>query len=141
MEYAINEAKKALLKGEVPVGAVIVKDGEVIASAHNLRETESNALCHAEISAIDIACKKLGRWRLSDCDIYVTLEPCPMCAGAILQSRLRNVYYGAFSKESGAMGTVINLPALLKVKETTVYGGIMEDECSRLITDFFDKLV
>lgn len=140
MNQAIDEAKLSVSDGEIPVGAVIVKDGVVIAKAHNLREKLHNPLCHAEIIAINSASKLLGNWRLCDCDMYVTLEPCPMCAGAILQSRIRNLYFGAYSKESGCMGTVINLPSLLKASETSVYGGIMEDKCSELIAAFFKTL-
>ncbi len=136
MNIAINEAKKALNKGEIPVGAVIVKNNIVISKAYNTRETGKNALAHAEIVAIDKACKYLNNWRLEECDLYVTMEPCPMCCGAILQSRIKNVYFGAYSLESGCMGTVINLPKLLKNSSLTVYGGIMEDECKKLLTDF-----
>ena len=139
MDIALNEAKIALDIGEIPVGAVIVKDNIVIAKAHNTRESENNALAHAEISAISEACNVTKNWRLEDCDLYVTLEPCPMCTGAILQSRIKNVYFGAYSTDNGCMGTVINLPKLLKNNSLTVYGGIMEDECSKLIKDFFDK--
>ena len=139
MNIAIEEAKKALEIGEIPVGAVIVKNNMVIAKAYNTRECNQNTLSHAEISAINEACKKTGNWRLEDCDIYVTLEPCPMCCGAILQSRIKNVYFGAFSTENGCMGTVVNLPKLLKNKSVTIYGGIMEDECTKLIKSFFNK--
>lgn len=139
MSIAIEEANIALSKGEVPVGAVIVKNGNVIAKAHNMRENAKNSLAHAEIIAINKACEILGDWRLSGCDMYVTLEPCPMCTGAILQSRLQSVYFGAFSKDSGCMGTVANLPAILKNSSITTYGGIMEDECSKLITTFFEN--
>ena len=140
MKCAINEAKKSLLCGDVPVGAVIVKDGAVIAKAHNLREKSKNSLCHAEIIAINTACGVLSNWRLCDCDMYVTLEPCPMCTGAILQSRIRNLYFGAFGKDSGCMGTVVNLPSLLKNNETQIYGGIMEDECSAVLNSFFKSI-
>lgn len=136
MDIAIEEAKKALGKGEIPVGAVIVKDNIVIAKAHNTREGIQNALAHAEISAIDQACKYLNNWRLDECDLYVTLEPCPMCCGAVLQSRIKNVYFGAYGLEIGCMGTVVNLPKLLKNTSLTVYGGIMEDECKTLLRDF-----
>lgn len=139
MDIAIKEAKKALNKGEIPVGAVIVKDNIVIAKGHNTREGNQNALAHAEIDVINQACKVTENWRLEDCDIYITLEPCPMCTGAILQSRIRNVYFGAFSTDNGCMGTVVNLPKLLKNNSVTVYGGIMEDECTKLLKDFFDK--
>lgn len=136
MDIALNEAKKALAKGEIPVGAVIVKDNIVIAKAHNTREKTQNALAHAEIIAIDQACNCLNNWRLEDCDLYVTLEPCPMCCGAILQSRIKNVYFGAYSTDNGCMGTVTNIPHLLKNNSLTVYGGIMEDQCASLLSDF-----
>lgn len=136
MEIALNEAKKALEKGEIPVGAVIVKDNIVIAKAHNTREENQDALAHAEVNAIKKACEYLNNWRLENCDMYVTMEPCPMCCGAILQSRIKNVYFGAYSRDNGCMGTVVNLPKLLKNSSLTVYGGIMEDECTALLTDF-----
>ena len=136
MEVALNEAKKALEKGEIPVGAVIVKDNIVIAKAHNTREENQDALAHAEVNAIKKACEYLNNWRLENCDMYVTMEPCPMCCGAILQSRIKNVYFGAYSRDNGCMGTVVNLPKLLKNNSLTVYGGIMEDECTALLTDF-----
>ena len=136
MEVALNEAKKALEKGEIPVGAVIVKDNIVIAKAHNTREENQDALAHAEVNAIKKACEYLNNWRLENCDMYVTMEPCPMCCGAILQSRIKNVYFGAYSRDNGCMGTVVNLPKLLKNSSLTVYGGIMEDECTKLLTDF-----
>lgn len=140
MKYAIEEAKSASDTRDIPVGAVIVKNGEIIAKAHNSREFYQKSLCHAEIIAIDQACKAVGNWRLSECDMYVTLEPCPMCAGAILQARFRSIYFGAFSKDSGCMGTVIDLPSFFKNTQTSVYGGIMEEECSKLISDFFKEL-
>ena len=135
MEIALTEAKIALEKGEIPVGAVIVKDNIVIAKAHNTREENQNALEHAEVNAIKKACEYLNNWRLENCDMYVTMEPCPMCCGAILQSRIKNVYFGAYSRDNGCMGTVVNLPKLLKNSSLTVYGGIMEDECTALLTD------
>ena len=135
MEVALNEAKKALEKGEIPVGAVIVKDNIVIAKAHNTREENQDALAHAEVNAIKKACEYLNNWRLENCDMYVTMEPCPMCCGAILQSRIKNVYFGAYSRDNGCMGTVVNLPKLLKNNSLTVYGGIMEDECTALLTN------
>lgn len=136
MNIAISEAKKALENGEIPVGAVIVKDNIVIAKAHKTREENQNALEHAEVNAIKKACEYLNNWRLENCDMYVTMEPCPMCCGAILQSRIKNVNFGAYSRDNGCMGTVVNLPKLLKNNSLTVYGGIMEDECTALLTDF-----
>lgn len=139
MNVALSEAEKALKIGEVPVGAVVVKNSEIIAVAHNMREELNNPLAHAEICAINSASKLLGNWRLSDCDMYVTLEPCPMCSGAILQSRIKNLYFGAYNTENGCMGTVIDIPKMLK-NSITVYGGIMEDECLSLMKNFFRRL-
>jgi len=139
MNTALAEAKKAFELGETPIGAVIVKDGKIISRAHNRRETKKNALMHAEISAIDKACKKLGGWRLCGCDIYVTLEPCPMCAGAIIQSRIDNVFFGAYDKKAGAFGSVCDLSELLAHK-VCAKGGILEQESSDLIKLFFEKL-
>ena len=136
MKMALGRASTAAKQGETPVGCVIVKDGRVISGGRNRRENGKNALCHAEISAINAACKKLGGWRLPECDMYVTMEPCPMCCGAILQARIKNVYFGTYSRENGCMGTVVNLPKQLKNNSLTVYGGIMEDECTKLLTDF-----
>ncbi len=141
MTMAIGEAKKALGKKEVPIGAVIVKDNEIIAQAHNLRETSKNAISHAEILAIRDACSFLGRWRLTGCTIYVTIEPCPMCAGAILQSRIKRVVIGAMDAKSGACGSVINLlnnPGFNH--QTEIETGVLEKECSQLIGDFFKSL-
>ena len=112
MGAALAEAEKAAALGEVPVGAVIAKDGEIIAAAHNTRETEKNALHHAELLAIDAACKKLGGWRLWQCELFVTLEPCPMCSGAILNSRVKRVVYGAADTKAGCCGSVTDLFAL-----------------------------
>ncbi len=139
MKIALFEAEKAFKIGETPVGAVIVRNGEIIAKAHNRRETKKNALMHAEITAIDKACKKLGGWRLLDCDIYVTLEPCPMCMGAIIQSRIENVYFGAYDKKAGALGSVCDLSKTLPHK-VSFSGGIMENECSEIISRFFKNL-
>ena len=109
MELALNEAKKAYEIEEIPVGAIIVKDGKVISRAYNQKETKSNPIAHAEILAIERASKKLGRWRLDDCDLYVTLEPCPMCAGAIIQARIKNLYIGTMDPKTGACGSVLDL--------------------------------
>ena len=141
MAEAIEEAKKALKKDEVPVGAVIVKDDKIIARAHNLRETENQATYHAEILCIQEACNKLGTWRLDDCDLYVTLEPCPMCAGAIINARIRSVYFGAFDPKGGACGSVIDLFRGSSFNHTPVlYAGIMEVECEKVLKDFFKRL-
>jgi tRNA(adenine34) deaminase len=141
MIYALKEAKKAYNKGEVPIGAVVVKDGKVIAKAHNLRESKQNAIAHAEIVAIDKACKKLGSWRLIDCDLYVTLEPCPMCAGAIIQSRIKRLIFGTTDPKAGATGTVVNLFNVDTFNhKVEVIQGIMEDECSQILKQFFREL-
>ena len=139
MEIALSEAQKAFNIDETPVGAVIVRDGKVIAKAYNRRETKKNTLCHAEIIAINKACKKLGGWRLIGCDIYVTLEPCPMCMGAIIGARIENVYFGAYDKKSGVLGSVCNLSDSFPHK-VAYLGGVMETECSEILTRFFKKL-
>ncbi len=141
MILAIEEAKKAFNKGEVPIGAVIVKDNKVIAKAHNLKETSKNVIYHAEILAIKDACNFLGRWRLTDCTIYVTIEPCPMCAGAILQGRIKKVVIGAMDIKSGACGSIINILNNSRFNhQTEIETGILEEECSRLMKDFFKSL-
>lgn len=140
MLSAIEEAKKAMAENEVPVGAVIVKDGKIIASGRNRREKEKNALCHAELEAIGAACKALGSWRLSDCDLYVTLEPCPMCAGAIINARIRRVYYGAFDGKAGSFGSAADFNRINYNHKPEIYAGIMEDECQSLLTEFFKEL-
>ncbi len=140
MKAAIKQAKKAAEKGEVPVGAVIVRDGKIIARAYNTRETDKNALCHAEIKAIKKACKKLGGWRLTRCEMYVTLEPCPMCAGAIVNSRIVSVYYGASDKKAGAFGTLFDMNGFGLNHKPEIYAGILEEECALLLSDFFAEL-
>ena len=141
MREALRQAKRASLLGEMPGGAVIVRDGEIISRAYNRRETKKNALYHAEITAIERACKKLGGWRLPRCEMYVTLEPCPMCAGAILNSRIEHVYYGASDEKSGCCGSKINLLDMNLCNYTvTVTGGILENECRDIIKKFFRNL-
>ncbi len=140
MMEALKEAKKAYIKGEVPIGAVIVKDGKIIARAHNLRESKNISLAHAEILCIEKACKKLNSWRLDGLDLYVTLEPCPMCAGTIIQSRIRKVYIGAKDLKNGCVGSVTNI---LDINTThKVEYEYLEDceECSSIITKFFREL-
>ena len=139
MLAALKEAKKAEQIDETPIGAVIVKDGRIISRGYNKRETKKNALMHAEIIAIDKACKKLGGWRLPDCEIYVTLEPCPMCMGAILQSRIERVYFGAYDYKSGCLGSICDLSQLLPHK-VTYCGGILKTECENILKDFFKNL-
>lgn len=138
MTRAIELAHIAAQKGEIPVGAVIVKDGKIIAEGYNMRENKKNALSHAEIEAINAACKLTGDWRLDDCTIYVTLEPCPMCAGAIINARIKEIVFGAYDLSMGCIDSVINMTNLPFAVETTVYGGIKEDECKKLLTDFFE---
>ena len=141
MELALNEAKKAYKIEEIPVGAIIVKDGKVISRAYNQKETKNNPIAHAEILAIERASKKLGRWRLDDCDIYVTLEPCPMCAGAIIQARLKNLYIGTMDPKSGACGSVLDLSKDFPFnhKVNTIVG-IKKLECEKILKDFFKQL-
>ncbi|MEG2500089.1 MAG: tRNA adenosine(34) deaminase TadA [Oscillospiraceae bacterium] len=140
MRLAINEAQKAAAMGEVPIGAVIVRNGEVISTAHNTRECEKNATHHAELLAIDAACKVLGGWRLMDCELYVTLEPCPMCAGAIINSRIKRVIYGAKDVKAGCCGSVANLFAMPFNHEPRLQSGVLESECTQLLQSFFAAL-
>lgn len=140
MAEAVKLAKEACQDGEVPVGAVIVRDGKIIATGRNRREKEKNALLHAEIDAINNACKTLGGWRLWNCEIYVTLEPCPMCAGAIINAHIPNVYFGAYDYKNGSCGTVTNLFEMPYNFKPSCMGGIMEEECAKLLKDFFKKL-
>lgn len=128
------------LEGEVPVGAVVVKDGEIVGEGRNRRELGKNALYHAELEAIDNACKKLGGWRLWQCDLYVTLEPCPMCAGAIINSRIKTVYYGARDNKAGSFGSVVNFNDIPYNHKPQLVGGVMEQECSEILSEFFKNL-
>ncbi len=137
MQQAILQAKKA--KNEIPVGAVIMKDGEIISCAYNQKEQLNSVIAHAEIIAIKKAAEKLGRWRLNDCIMYVTLEPCPMCAWAIIDSRIKAVYFGAYDMNYGAFGSVIDLRKIANSK-LKVYGGINEDECRKILDDYFSKI-
>lgn len=140
MRLALAEAEKAAALGEVPVGAVIAKDGEVVAAAHNLRETEKNATHHAELLAIDAACKRLGGWRLWQCELFVTLEPCPMCAGAIVNSRLKRVVYGAKDAKAGCCGSVTDLFALPFNHRPVIEQGLLAEESQALLARFFEEL-
>lgn len=140
MHRAMELARQAADEGEVPVGAVIVYDGQIVGEGRNRREALQNALCHAEIEAIDAACKYIGSWRLCDCDLYVTLEPCPMCAGAIINSRIRTVYFGASDPKGGAVGSLINLFELPEIFRVQSKGGICGEECSALLSEFFASL-
>lgn len=142
MKRALELAQEAFDEGEVPVGAVVVKKstGEIIGEGRNRREKDKNALAHAELFAIDEACKKLGGWRLPDCAIYVTLEPCPMCCGAIINSRIDDVYFGAYDYKSGSAESVQKMFSLPYNHKPNVYGGISEFECSGKLTEFFKYL-
>ena len=141
IKQALKEAKKAYEKLEVPVGAVIVKDGKIIAKAHNLKETKTDTTKHAEILAIQKASKKLESWRLLDCEMYITLEPCSMCAGAIINSRIKKVYIGALDEKTGAAGSVLNLFEDYKFNhKVEVEKGVMQEECENILKDFFKML-
>lgn len=140
MKRAIELAIKAATEGEVPVGAVIVKNGCIIGEGYNMREQKNNALSHAETEAINAACRYLGDWRLDDSTIYVTLEPCPMCAGAIINARIKEVVFGAYDVNMGCMDSVTNIAHLPFATGTIVYGGIKEDECKKILTDFFEEV-
>ncbi|MDQ0209337.1 tRNA adenosine(34) deaminase TadA [Alkalicoccobacillus murimartini] len=141
MRQAIKQAEEAEKIGEVPIGAVIVKDGQIISSAHNLRETTRNAAAHAELLAIQQACDALGAWRLSDCTLYVTLEPCPMCAGAIVQSRIPTVVYGASDPKAGCVGTLMNLLDESRFNHRSeVIAGCLAEACGAQLTAFFRGL-
>lgn len=137
MQKAIDIAKKS--GADVSIGALIVRNGMIIASCHNEKEKNNDATAHAEISAIKKASLILNRWRLDDCEMYVTLEPCPMCAWAILQSRIKTVYFGSYDKQYGALGSVMDLRKQAN-SELKVYGGILEKECDNVINDFFKGL-
>jgi len=141
MKEALKEARKAYKKDETPIGAVIVKDGTIIARGHNEKELKKDATLHAEMTAIKKASKKLGSWRLNNCDMYVTLEPCTMCAGAIIQARIRRLYIGAPDPKAGAAGSVINVFTIKDFNhKVEVIHGILEEECSNLLKDFFKEL-
>ncbi len=137
MEQAFAEARKAYNKNEVPVGAVIVKNGEIIATGRNNREETGDATGHAETLAIREACEKLGTWRLDNCELYVTLEPCPMCMGAIINSRIKRVVFGAKDAKAGACGSVINLNNYPFNHKPELVSGVMNDECQSILSDFF----
>lgn len=141
MKEALKEAMKAYKIEEVPIGAVIVKDGKIIARAHNRRESKKQACAHAEILAIEKACKKLGAWRLTGCDMYVTLEPCCMCAGAIINARIAKLYIGAMEPKFGSVGSKIDLINDVKFNHTVkVEKGILEEECASCMKQFFKEL-
>lgn len=140
MKAALKEAKKAELKDEVPIGCVIVKDDKIIARGHNLREQSQQSIAHAEIIAIKKACKKVGSWRLEDCDLYVTVEPCPMCSGAILQSRIKTVIYGTKDVKGGCIESCMQMYATNGFNHyPNTIGGILEEECAQILKDFFKQ--
>lgn len=140
MKKALELAQKAFDEDEVPIGAVVVRNGEIVGTGYNKRDSKKNAMLHAETVAIYNACEKLGGWRLWECDLYVTLEPCPMCTGAIINSRIRNVYYGAKNPKAGACGSVINLFDYPFNHKPNIISGLLEKECSKIMTDFFLKV-
>ncbi|MBP3481500.1 MAG: tRNA adenosine(34) deaminase TadA [Clostridia bacterium] len=140
MKKALRQAQLAYRSGEVPVGAVIVKDGKVIARGKNARETGKSAVLHAELSAIQKACKKLGGWRLTGCTLYVTLEPCIMCAGAIMNARIDRVVIAAADKKAGAYGGITDINALPVNHKPQVKTGVLEEQCSEILKDFFKQL-
>lgn len=140
MQEALKLAREAASEGEVPVGAVVVKDDKIVGRGRNRREGAKNALAHAEIAAINNACTNLHGWRLWQCDLYVTLEPCPMCAGAIINSRIQNVYFGAYDNKAGCFGSVTDFNGFDFNHKPNIKGGILEDECRELLTGFFKSL-
>ncbi|HEX2926674.1 MAG TPA: tRNA adenosine(34) deaminase TadA [Ruminiclostridium sp.] len=141
MLKAIAEARAAFKKGESPVGAIIVRDGEIIAQGHNRKEEKLDVTSHAEIEALKKAAKKLGTWRLEGCDMYVTLEPCPMCAGAIIQSRIKTLYIGAMDNKAGAAGSVVDLFRIPQFDHRVdVVYGLMFEECGNILKEFFQKI-
>lgn len=140
MRRALALAKEAADEGEAPIGAIIVRDGKIAGVGRNRREKDKNALGHAEIEAIDNACKTLGGWRLIGCTMYVTLEPCPMCAGAIINARIERVVFGAYDKKAGSCGSVTNLFELPYNHKPELISGVLEEECSLALTNFFRDL-
>ena len=140
MDAALELAREAFADGEVPVGCVIVRDGKIVGRGRNRRETAKTALGHGEIEAISDACKNLGGWRLWDCTLYVTLEPCPMCAGAIINARIPRVVYGASDQKCGAVRSVCSMFSMEFNHHPTVESGIREEECAALLTEFFQNL-
>ena len=140
MRRALELAREAAREGEVPVGAVVVCEGKIVSEGRNRREKDKNALCHAELEAIDGACRALGGWRLWKCQLYVTLEPCPMCAGAIINARIPQVIYGASDPKAGSCGSVVDLFALPYNHRPQVTAGFLEEEAAALLREFFQKL-
>ena len=141
MKEAIKQAKKAYALEEVPIGCVIVYGGKIIGRGYNRRMTDKTALAHAELTAIKRACKRIGDWRLDDCEMYVTLEPCQMCSGAIVQSRIKKVYIGCMNPKAGCAGSVMNMLQVPQFNhQVETEKGVLEDECSKMLSDFFKEL-
>lgn len=140
MGRALDLAKQAAALGEIPVGAVVVKDGAIVGEGYNRRETDRDATAHAEMLAIREACQRLNTWRLTGCTLVVTLEPCPMCTGAILQSRVDTVVFGAFDPRAGCCGSLLNLTDEAFDAHPAIYGGVLEQSCAALLSDFFTRL-
>ena len=141
MKAALKEAKKAYMLDEVPIGCVIVQDDKIIARGYNRRNTDNNTLAHAELTAIRKASKKTGDWRLEDCTMYITLEPCQMCAGAIVQSRMKDVVIGAMNPKAGCAGSILNLLQMQQFNhQVEITKGVLEEECSSMISQFFAEL-
>lgn len=141
MKLALKEAEKAYKKEEIPIGVLIVKNGKIISRAYNLKETKQDTIEHAEIRAIKKASKKLGSWRLNDCEMYTTLEPCPMCAGAIIQARIKKVYIGTMDEKTGAAGSKLNIFEDFTFNhKVEVETGILEKECKQILQSFFKEL-
>ncbi len=138
MKEALNLAELAQSHGDVPVGAVVLHDGKIIGRGENRRQLNGSPIAHAEIIALQDAANNIGSWNLSGCFLYVTLEPCPMCAGAVILSRIKTVYFGAYDKELGCCGTLYNLPEDTRMNHRAeVFGGILQNECAKLLTEFF----
>lgn len=140
IQKALELAQESALEGEVPVGALVVKDGKIVGTGRNRRELGKNALYHAELEAIDNACKALGGWRLWQCDLYVTLEPCPMCAGAIINSRIKRVVFGAKDYKAGSFGSVADFNTIAYNHKPEIVSGVMEKECAEALSSFFAQL-
>jgi len=141
MKEAIKQAKKAYALEEVPIGCVIVYEGKIIGRGYNRRMTDKTALAHAELTAIKRACKRIGDWRLDDCEMYVTLEPCQMCSGAIVQSRIKKVYIGCMNPKAGCAGSVMNMLQVPQFNhQVETEKGVLEDECSKMLSDYFKEL-
>ena len=140
MRRALRLAQEAADEGEVPVGAVVVRKGEIVGEGRNRREMAKSALSHAELEAIQNACQNLGGWRLWECELYVTLEPCPMCAGAIVNARIPQIYFGAYDPKNGCVGSVANILELPLAFHPKYEGGILKEECSAILTNFFKRL-